>query len=76
MTGDAVIVLKQLLTVTCLVAYGRAVLVLGTAGVNLGGIENKGDTQCADNGLLIDDLVPEISVQRACCGAASITKSY
>lgn len=76
MTGDAVIVLKQLLTVTRLVADGRAVLVLGTAGVNLGGIENEGNTQCADNGLLIDGAVPEILLPSDRCGDAIITKSY
>ena len=76
MTRDAVFVLKHLLTVTRLVTDGRTVLTFSTTRIDLGGIENKRDTQCAENGSFIDDVVPKISLQHARCGAASITKTY
>jgi len=52
------------------------VLTIGTAGIDLGGVDNKGDTQCAENGSFIDGAVPEIVSQQARCGAASIAKAY
>ena len=54
MTGSAVVVLKQFLSVTSRITHWLDVASVGPIGVDLHRIDNKRDTECAENDSFVD----------------------
>jgi len=73
--SNTVIILIQLLPVTCRIAYGHDVFYVGATGVYLKCIHDERGKECPENDSIVDIASPERLLLHAWSAAKSVTNS-